>query len=141
MPHADPEAARAYQREYRRKQRRCPEVRKRENAYNRQYRAANWQKVREVNYAWRKANPDKWSACKRRHNQRNVRGSGKCPYAGVSLINTVLEVFYQTRDFLTELTGEEHHVDHIVPLSKGGQHVPWNVQVLTAQENLEKGHN
>ena len=48
---------------------------------------------------------------------------------------------------ISKKTGEEHHVDHIVPLKgqyKGhdtvcGLHVPWNLQVLPKRENLKKG--
>ena len=36
-------------------------------------------------------------------------------------------------------TGIPHEVDHIVPVSKGGQHHPDNLQVLTRIENRRKG--
>jgi hypothetical protein len=32
-----------------------------------------------------------------------------------------------------------YHVDHDVPLSKGGQHHPNNLQIITALENVRKG--
>jgi RNA polymerase sigma factor (sigma-70 family) len=40
----------------------------------------------------------------------------------------------------TESTGIIHHVDHIHPVSKGGRHVPENLRVITATENLKKSN-
>jgi len=47
---------------------------------------------------------------------------------------------YDRAKALTEATGIVHHVDHIMPVSKGGLHVPENLQVLTARENLTKSN-
>ena len=30
------------------------------------------------------------------------------------------------------------HVDHIIPLAKGGLHHPRNLRIITAKENIEK---
>jgi hypothetical protein len=51
--------------------------------------------------------------------------------------------FYWLSKDLRATTGEEYHVDHIIPLTgKGvcGLHVPWNLQVLPKDLNLSK-HN
>ncbi len=48
------------------------------------------------------------------------------------------QAYYLEAERLTKETGIEHHVDHIWPLSKGGQHIFYNLQVITAEENLKK---
>jgi 5-methylcytosine-specific restriction endonuclease McrA len=54
--------------------------------------------------------------------------------------NEKILIFYKEAERLTEETGIIHHVDHIIPISKGGLHHQDNLQVLTKKENLSKGN-
>jgi 5-methylcytosine-specific restriction endonuclease McrA len=49
-----------------------------------------------------------------------------------------IQELYLEAQYQTETTGIEHHVDHIQPLSKGGEHLMYNLQILPASENLSK---
>lgn len=51
----------------------------------------------------------------------------------------LIQEIYIKCKLISESTGIEHHVDHIIPISKGGLHHPSNLQILTAFENLSKG--
>ncbi len=44
----------------------------------------------------------------------------------------------KTRRKLCEETGHEYHIDHIIPLSRGGLHHPVNLRILEGKENLLK---
>lgn len=139
------------------------------SAYAKQYRKDNPEKVKEQVKAWVKANPEKikgymkkaskaWhernpdyqSNFYKAHKERYVAARARRRAAQESATPTwltaidkaMIQEMYDVSEARYIQTGIKHHVDHIVPINgKGvaGMHVPWNLQVITAHENLSKG--
>jgi 5-methylcytosine-specific restriction endonuclease McrA len=52
-----------------------------------------------------------------------------------------IKLLYLKSKIISKETGTQHQVDHIVPLlgkEVCGLHVPWNLRVITAEENRKK---
>jgi 5-methylcytosine-specific restriction endonuclease McrA len=70
--------------------------------------------------------------------KRRARKRKQSPKLNDTEQQQVIAIYKRCQD-LTESTGIQHHVDHIIPLSKEGEHHPDNLQILTAEENMKKG--
>ena len=103
--------------------------------------------------AWRKGNPDQakanvadWqklnrSRCREISRRYSLAKRNSAPPWLNEQQRKEIEIFYWLALDLRSVTGEEYHVDHIVPLQGKnicGLHVPWNLQVLPSDLNLAK---
>jgi hypothetical protein len=128
-----------------------PEKRK---AAGKRYRDANrGQRIAKAR-AWREENPDKMALSAKRWRAKN---RAKCAALGMkrqaAKINATppwadfdaIKMFYDLAKQAERMVPGDvkFHVDHIVPLQGKnvcGLHVPWNLQVLEATENMSKGN-
>jgi hypothetical protein len=108
------------------------------------WRQQNYQKALVFNRAsaekWRKEKPHKNAAKAREY---VVKKTNAQPVWLTASQKLHIDCKYSVAAMLSKNTEEQYHVDHIVPL-KGktvcGLHVPWNLQVIPAQENLRKSN-
>jgi 5-methylcytosine-specific restriction endonuclease McrA len=85
-------------------------------------------------------NPDYYKALTSVRKRRHRDATPKWITTGHKL--AMRQLYLQAME-LTKLTGERYVVDHIVPLISDvvcGLHVPWNLRVITQDENLRKSN-
>lgn len=106
--------------------------------------AKNYAKKLMRNQKYRHENPEKvfvWKKLDRfRNKQRILSDNAKRRSMIDSVKNERILALYCLRDFYEAMSlGDRFHVDHIVPLSRGGKHEITNLQVIPAIDNLRKG--
>lgn len=89
---------------------------------------------------YREQNPELYKAItsvrKRRHREATPRWITKEQKLSMR------QLYLQAQQ-MTKITGERYVVDHIIPLISNdvcGLHVPWNLRVITQEENLKKSN-
>jgi 5-methylcytosine-specific restriction endonuclease McrA len=162
MPIKDPEARKAYQREYAQRNREKAYQRVKEwRAANpgarteeaRKYRAKYPEREREKVLRWKKANPEAAAATSKQTRLKNkdrvnankafYRASrrNKTPVWLTKFDRLKMRCMYSVALMLSRENKEAWEVDHIIPLNGknvSGLHVPSNLQVIRASENRLK---
>ncbi|NBW18858.1 MAG: HNH endonuclease [Caulobacteraceae bacterium] len=108
-----------------------------------EWRAANPDKVKAqqpLKSAYKKANRHKGAALLAK---RRAAKKQRTPSWLTEDHLWMIEEAYEIAEVRSRVTGISWHVDHICPLqgkTVSGLHVPWNLQVITAAENIAKGN-
>lgn len=108
--------------------------------YLRQYRIKNKERLKELS---KKKYEENKSFYLMYSKTRKATIKRACPNSLSSEDFEQIKQIYLKCKIITEQTGIEHHVDHIIPLrgeNVCGLHVPWNLQIITAEENLRKSN-
>jgi hypothetical protein len=98
------------------------------------------QKIKDNVKKWGKDNPVKILAHTRRQQTKRLM---RCPKWLTADDHWIIEQAYDLASLRTKMFGFSWHVDHILPLqgkTVSGLHVPTNLQIIPAMDNIRKGN-
>ncbi len=102
------------------------------------YRLLNQEAVKTRSKLWRASNPDYIHA---KNKERHAAKLQRLPkWLTAEDLRQIQDIYAECRKLSIE-SGVAHHVDHFYPLQGekvSGLHVPSNLQIVTAKENLSK---
>lgn len=101
----------------------------------------NLEKTKQLTKRWKAENPGKVLASR---NSRRCAELKRCPKWLTPEDFSYMEGLYTFARYCKLALGEAYHVDHILPLCGkyvSGLHVPSNLQIISASENLRKSNN
>lgn len=107
---------------------------------NKAYNAKNRAEVSKVEAIWRGNNKGKVAAYIRKYQASKIQRTPKW-LTEVDFERISNE--YRLAEILRKVTNQSWHVDHIIPLQGkrvSGLHVPANLRVVIASENIRKGN-
>ena len=99
------------------------------------------EQLREYRNAWKEANKVQVRADTKARRRKHREATP--PWLSRRQKSDIRQV-YQIAITTTQVTGEQYVVDHIYPLRSEvvcGLHVPWNLRVMTQDENLRKSNS
>lgn len=94
----------------------------------------SWKKERDWASYYNRNRPNKLAYA----NKRRAMKLNQTPDLTAEEQRQIEQLYWLAKD-LKAVSGEDYHVDHIIPLARGGLHHPDNLQVLPADLNLKKG--
>ena len=123
------------------------EQREAKRVYDKAYNAKNKAKKAQQTKAWRLAHPELVAVYKRRWVEKNpvemllMRHARRAKTAGGRISKKDISNWDSRECGVCEIVIDgKFHIDHIIPLSRGGEHVVENLQLTHPSCNLKK-HN
>jgi len=135
------EKRREYQRKWRLKN--IDIARERSKIYAKQMRSANPKRVRDINEAYWKRNPEKLKL-KRKVSHARRRASKMGAFQDGSA--NIFIKWVRSQEFINcaycgkQISGNDAHIDHVLALSKGGSHASSNLTASCPPCNRSKGN-
>lgn len=104
--------------------------------YNHKYYEEHKESIAEQKQQYRQEHPEIMHACNNNRRARELNAEGKITK---ELIEEKLKYYNYCCMYCGEYCGDNYHIEHILPLSRGGSNLPDNIGIACPHCNTRKG--